>query len=85
MEHWYRKQLRELYGSEFLQKMDDASMRIEAKNTPTSGPSGECPECKGPLTFLHKQNTHYCAICDAEYKDVDTCGRPIGEPIRSPV
>lgn len=76
MSDWYRKYLEEEYGAEFLQKMDEATMRLEAKETPTFGPTGECP-CGGVLVYLCKQEVHYCADCDTEYKDVDAYGKPV--------
>lgn len=74
----HRKQLEEEYGPDFLRKMDEATMRLEAKNSPSAGPTGECP-CGGVLVYLLRQQVHYCADCDTEYKNVDASGKPVKE------
>lgn len=82
MTHWYRKQLEDLYGPEFLQKMDEATIRLEAKNSPSCGPTGECPKCGGALVYLLRQKVHYCDMCDIEYKEVDVYGKPVKDNVR---
>lgn len=57
-----------LYSPEFLRKMDEATLRLEAKDSPDFGPTGECP-CGGILMYLLRQGVHYCALCDTEYPD----------------
>lgn len=58
------------YSPEFLRKMDEATLRLEAKDSPKLGPTGVCP-CGGVLVYLCKQGVHYCALCDTEYPDND--------------
>lgn len=68
MENWYREQPIGEYGPEFLQRMDEATARLVAKNSPDFGPTGECP-CGGVIVYLFRQQVHYCAMCDTEYPD----------------
>lgn len=71
MGSWYRKQLEEEYGAEYVQKTDEATIRMQSKEGPSFGPTGDCPKCDGPLVYLFNQQVHYCAMCDIELPDRD--------------
>lgn len=63
-----------LYSEEELRVYDEATLRMEAKNSPSFGPTGDCP-CGGVTVYLLEQKVHYCALCDTEYPDKD--GHPV--------